>query len=116
MLRGSVMRLANHEDWTGDHQIGIALRDRPGSRGAESCNVPALPGRLDRTSGVALTDEGHRLTGGHTVQYGKTGKGGARPAVPAAAGDLYSLVLGSAPCLAQRVSRVVLVLSLIHIS
>ena len=43
------------------------------------------------------------------IQHGETGEGGARPAAPAATGDFHSFVLGSAPCLAQRVSRVHLV-------
>jgi hypothetical protein len=85
----------------------IALRDK--SRGAESLDVAALPGRLDRPSVVVLSDKGDGLTGGYAVQHGETGEGSARPAAPAAAGDLHAFVLGSAPCLAQRVSRVILV-------
>jgi len=54
-----------------------------------------------------LTDEGDGLTAGYTVEYSETGQSGARPTAAAAAGDLYSLILGSPPCLAQRVSRVV---------
>jgi hypothetical protein len=56
-----------------------------------------------------LSDEGDRLTGGHAVQYSKTGEGRTRPAAPAAAGDLHSFLFGSTPRLAQRVSRVVVI-------
>lgn len=79
------------------------------SGGAGSCDVAALPGRLDRSGVVMLSDEGDRLCGGHAIQHGKTGEGGARPAAPAATGDFHALVLGSAPRLAQRILRVVLV-------
>src|SRR5664280_8942 len=79
------------------------------SRGAESLDVAGLPGRLDRPSVVVLADEGDRLTGGYAIQHGQTAEGSARPAAPAAAGDFHPFVLGPAPCLAQRISRVVLV-------
>ncbi len=56
-----------------------------------------------------LSDKGDGLTGGYAVQHGETGEGRARPAAPAAAGDFHSFALDSAPCLAKRVSRIVLI-------
>lgn len=85
-------------------QNGIALRTT--SRGVEALDVAALPGRLNRPRVVVLADERDRLVGGHTIQNCKTCEGGARPAAPAPTGDFHAFVLGSAPCLAQRVSRV----------
>jgi len=79
------------------------------SLGAESHYVAALPGRLDRPSVVVRSDEGDRLTGGYAVQHGKTREGSSRPAAPTAAGHFHAFVLGPAPCIAQRVSRVVLI-------
>lgn len=56
-----------------------------------------------------LADEDGRLVGEHAVQHGKTGEGGARPAVTTVAGGLYSFILGATPYLAKRISRVVLI-------
>lgn len=82
----------------------VALRTT--SRSVEALDVAELPSRLNRPRVVVLADERDRLVGGHTIQNCKTCEGGARPAAPAATGDFHAFVLGSAPCLPQRVSRV----------
>lgn len=76
------------------------------SSGGEPSDVAALPGRLDRPGVVVLSDGVDRLTGGYAIQHGETSQGRT---TPAAASDFHSFILGSAPRLAQRVSRVVLV-------
>lgn len=93
----------SHRPRSGGSTYGTA------SGGAESLNVAALPGRLDRPSVVVLSDEGNCLVGGHAVQHSETGEGGARSTATATASDFDSFGLCSPPSHGQSVSCVIII-------